>query len=734
VFAFVGDGQGSYVKQALGIYQYVGTGLGSYVAARAVPIPQLSQLFDMSLETHPTKFLTLQTEGAFSQFNANQFSNDSQQSGQAYKIGFILNPKNVQLFGQNVGNLDVSASQRFQGKTFTPIDRTNVVDFNRQWDLSSVTASTAANEFIRNFSTSYEPVKQLKIGYGFGSIDRDTLFNSKRQEFSIAVKQDSLLTSQYNAEYITSHDGELAQQAYWVRQKARIDYQIYLSKLVGKESPFAKLSLMPFISYEAEDKRTKSTTLDTLTTDSFSFVDVQPGIRIPNFWNQILTLQVGFRDDKKMLNGSVQDASHATTVSFEHQLLPWNNFSSNLNFTQRALTYTPLFRTQAGNSNNETFILRWLARYTPFRSAIDNEFYYEVTTEKTSRLDRVFVRVATGTGQYAWNPATNDLNHNGVADFNEFVPARFPDEANYVLQTYPSDVLIPVIDLKASIRLKLKPQRLLSNTSGFWNSAIAALSTETLLRVEEKSSESDLKKIYLLDFSRFQTDTTTIAGTNTITQDVYLFENDPTNVRFRFSQIRSQNQYSISTDKRLSIERSIRFISRAGYELGFELDLTSGRSRLRSIASGNIIIDSTDSRNTDITFTRASPDISYRPFQDLELGFKFTLESRTDGLPVPPATANLNTENLRAVYSFRGKGRLSAELERTEVQLKIADGQLPSYELTNGNAVGQNYVWRLNFDYRVNNFVTATISYDGRTNTSIGNVINTGKAEVRAFF
>jgi hypothetical protein len=50
------------------------------------------------------------------------------------------------------------------------------------------------------------------------------------------------------------------------------------------------------------------------------------------------------------------------------------------------------------------------------------------------------------------------------------------------------------------------------------------LSTETFWRIEENSTEEDYKKIYLLKFSSFQNERTTIHGSNLIQQDVFLLK------------------------------------------------------------------------------------------------------------------------------------------------------------------------------------------------------------------
>jgi hypothetical protein len=53
--------------------------------------------------------------------------------------------------------------------------------------------------------------------------------------------------------------------------------------------------------------------------------------------------------------------------------------------------------------------------------------------------------------------------------------------------------------------------------------------------------------------------------------------------------------------------------------------------------------------------------------------------------------------------------------------------------MTNGNQIGKNYFWRLNFDYKLSSFLQTTISYDGRVQGT-NRVVHTARAEARAYF
>ena len=137
-------------------------------------------------------------------------------------------------------------------------------------------------------------------------------------------------------------------------------------------------------------------------------------------------------------------------------------------------------------------------------------------------------------------------------------------------------------------------------------------------------------------------------------------------------------------------------------------------------------------RKRNIDGNSISSDFSYRPDNNVEVGFKLKVGQSTDSYPAIPTIIDLNSQTIRFNLSFAGTGRLRIEIERDELNGNSSDNFLP-FELTGGNLIGKNYYWRLNFDYRINSFLQSTVSYDGRLQGS-NRAIHTARAEVRAYF
>jgi hypothetical protein len=138
------------------------------------------------------------------------------------------------------------------------------------------------------------------------------------------------------------------------------------------------------------------------------------------------------------------------------------------------------------------------------------------------------------------------------------------------------------------------------------------------------------------------------------------------------------------------------------------------------------------SRMRDILSNTVTFDLSYRPEQNVEVGMKFDVAQSTDRFQTPELGANLNGQTLRVVYAFQGAGQMRLEAAREEVVLGRNEEIYP-YELTGGRVPGKTWLWRVAFDYRVTQFLQATVNYDGRAEG--GSLpVHTARAEIGAFF
>jgi len=704
-FSYVGSGAGDYAHVLLGQYRYVGPHAGSYLPIIILPAPQLQQLADVNTSIHIMKDLTVSGEFAASSLNPNRFSPNDEVTGNADKFSTEYAPSNVKLGGVSIGSFDLSLSDRYTDKNFSPLDRINDVEFGRTWSIDSTVTLQPSSEEIREANLTYNPIKALTFGGAIGSNDMGPQFTADRKAGFVRLAGDSLPKVDYTIDQVKSSQGVADEQNDWVRQSGSISYG------------FKKF--LPSFRFEREDRSIETPTQDSLDNASFGFTTFAPRLAFKGIYGMNFSTELELRNDNGTENGRLQPEDRTVTQTYEWTLPEIQNVSSSLNVILRDKTFRNQFRLV--NTDVQSDLVRTETRYTPLQHGVDADVFYEASTERSAQLQRVFVQVQPGLGQYVW-VGTGNVD---VTDEKDFQLSRY--EGNYTVITIPTDQLVPVINVKTSARVRLTPNKIIASPSGWFERALSAVTTESYLRVEEKSSDPQTSDIYLLHLSHFLNPATTILGTQLVQQDLFLFENrSDLSFRFRFLQQDGAGLYSTGEEQSYTRERSIRIRWQLVSEISNQIDYANKQNNLAaSPASGRSQIISSD----DIT-----SDYSYRPEQNVEVGFKIEVSQSQDNVTTAPLIADLNAQSLRTVVSFRGSGQMRIDLSREEVSLENnRAGNLVPFDLTAGRLEGKTYLWSITFDYKLSNNLQSSLQYTGRSEQS-RIPVHTLKAEVRAFF
>jgi hypothetical protein len=476
--------------------------------------------------------------------------------------------------------------------------------------------------------------------------------------------------------------------------------------------------LKPGISLLSENKRQNRIGNDSLLTGSYDYYELTPYLRLLEINGLGITASYTRRDDYLPLSGIMQKEASSGAQIYDLTYRGIEEFSTLLNLTIRNKYYTDTFK-QLGLLNTEQLLIRSQSNFKLWSKIVDGYLYYEVTTEKQAQLEKVFVRVEQGTGNYKY---LGDLNNNGIADEYEFELTVY--DGDYILVTIPSDVLFPVINLKTNTRWKIQYADIFDPNS-FIGTILQPLSTETVWRIEEITRETDLSKIYFLQLKYFQQDGTTIRGANYVQNDVYINENrQDLSFRFRFTQRIGMSEFNTGVENSYNRERSLRIRFRLVKEVSNQTDIVNFTDNLSS--------PQPSTRNRQIVDNNLTTDFSYRPINIIEVGLKLKVGKSEDTFPQLKTTIDLNSQALRFTLSFAQTGRLKIEVERVELISNNLENIIP-FEMLNGNQIGKNYFWRTNFDYRVASFLQTTLGYEGRWQ-GIGRVVHTARAEARAYF
>lgn len=710
-FSFVGYGNGDYQLKGFGNYRYVGPAKGSYLPKVLLYPARRHDLVHLNLQASPFSWFSLNNEFALSNLDQNTYSaiDDADNQGFAYKFQLTLNPQPL----PKIGRFKFNGRFRYVNPRFQSIDRTTEVEYNRRWDLGT---NQTIQEQVTELNGVYQPLQHLEFQSTVGNISKGNRFQSQRYDFASQLTVPRWPMGRFRRESISSHDQLRERRGEWLRQRGNLSYQFW--------------KLLPGLGFEQEIK--KDLFADTSYSTGFRFDEftgklaINPGAKI-NFLTS-----VSQREDKQWDGLVFQPQSVALTQQYQLELAQIKALSAAVNYTHRDKRY----QNQANDKKTDLAELR--VNFNPFRRAIHSSWHYQISNTQTTRRERQYLEVPAGEGNYRYD-----------ADLKEFVPDPL---GKYEIRVVNTNIFIPVIDLRTSLNLKInfntlfgrqsppaRPVKSASkNTSkpleafNFldlvkmipWRKMLTNLSSESMLRIEEKTKEDAVWEIYRLNLDRFQSDST-IYGTLFFRQYLYYGKNNRAfSLRLHFEQDRTTNrQYIEGGETRLHIERSLQVTTNLSERVSAQLRLQNQRKRRLFSIPGR--------ENRDIKSQEFTADFSFRPSARLELALKGRLTRDVDEYPETPTTAALTSLTPRLNYAFRSKGRLSAQFEWSQV--KASRDFLP-YEMVNGNAVGLSQRWQVSFNYRISKNVQGSLNYNGRNEERRGGLIHIGRAEVRAFF
>ncbi len=735
-FGYAGTGKGAYMRLAIGQFQYTGIGLGDYDTLAFLPLPQLHQVTTVSSSLRVTKNIGLMGEYALSSLDPNRFAATPSINGNAYRFGALF-ADTVPVFGYT----EFTATQRNLGAEFTPIDRIQDAEFEREYgnDVPSANAYASTlpvtGELNREAELTVHPTRSLILQGGFGDLEEPQLqFLSTRVFGHGELIEDSgiLPHAAFTIEHLPTHDSSILEQAVWNR----------LSAEVSKSFRPGNDGFMLGLRYGREVKQatpfdTLGLATDSMTLNSFQYQSVSPFASFHIGPKLTLGGSYEIRTDDSARNGLLAPISEAHTSHVTAALLGMGGFSTNIDLTVRDKHYTDSTSYALNGGNQSTLLLRFEPRYTLASHGISAEALYEISNERAAQLQRIFVPVPQGLGTYYYS---GDLNHNGKPDANEFLPATYTDLGDFVLITVPTTQLFPTTDLKSNFRLHIDPKDLfgLQNPTNWMQSVLANISSESYIKLEETSTDTVPSDIYFFRLSHFRNDSTTVNGNFEIGQDFNIMENNSEeSYRLHFLERESAAQYNTGLENSFQAERSIRGRFRPSFEFSNETTVTSTTDE----SSGDSLSVNPPHNTSSLG---VSTDWSYHPIgSKFDYGAVAAFSRAIEHSFSPELTGLSDAFTLRTSYALETRTRIRAQVERDELTLS----QVPSdavtlpYTLTQGKSVGATWVWSVALDYQFGSGIVATIAYDGRNEAAdlLGTsgqrvTINNARAEVRANF
>jgi len=689
-FSYVGLGKGDYKSVGFGKYKFVGTGQGSYIPKIFLQPAQSHDLVDFSMHFQPHRNLMFSNEISMSRYDQNLYSNmdDGDNIGYAFSSYFNYHPDKVMLKSHSLGKFSIQSRYRSVNSKFVYIDRTDEIEKNRKWDSAELSTQ---EEEIFEINTHYQPLKTIQMSGGAGKITKGPLFTSNRWDAKTEITDEKVPALRYQIEKINSDNKASLRRGDWIRQSGSSDYR------------FKKVR--PFFSYLGEVK--KDVFQDT-TSLGFKYDEWTSGLELLRLKKMSVSGSYIWRDDQLYEQKSFKPQSSAKTQKYQWNYSGSSTFSASAEYIHRDKRYA----NSDEQNNKKTDLGDLKLNISPLKKALITNWRYQISNTQVAQKERVYVKVTEGEGSYRYNEQTN-----------EYEPYDLGDYELFVRQT---DDFLPVVELRASSHIKFTPKKIFNKKSkNQWIKWLSSVSSDTYVRLEEKTQEKDIWSIYRIDLSKFQQPGTTIFGNRSLRQDIFLFQNRRDfSIRLRINTQKQVNyQFFEDGSETHFSEKAIRIIRQFSPLVSIQVDgQTKDKSYLYTHRTDKII------KSNEMNI-----DFSFRPTQIIELAIKSKFATKKDEAMQPATEADDYSIIPRASYSFRGKGRLNVEIEWTQVKVKPSNRVVP-YELVGMNRQGTTWRWNIGLNYNVSKYMRATLSYNGRVEPDRPNTIHIARAEMRAYF
>ncbi|MFZ0390799.1 MAG: hypothetical protein WAN36_10115 [Calditrichia bacterium] len=716
-FTGVGFRQGSYLKERLGVYRFVGPEKGDYLPVRLVPLAGDKKLADAVVSYRLGESFVLNGEGAVSLYDRNVYSDedDEDNAGISAAMGAAYDRDDFSLFGRKAGVLNWKADWRLRQQRFSPLDRQYQPEFNYKWNLQE--SDLQGDEQTLESVLIYQPSGAMQLDVDGGIVELGDAVSSRRGRGSITFTDSTRLSGRGFLEAVASEDS--LQESTWIRSGAT------LSRLFWKGLPYA--------GYRQEDRQVN--TFNHNQT-GFYFTEKSAGIKLFSILGANWTFGSQFRDDY-LYNphnpGEKLKLSVAATHRLSLQLMQAQKWQGRASVVYRDKDYKSFFEQMPPDSlsiyqpNAQFQDTSWADRkshlanleiqYRNRERTVDSRWEYKAASELQALQEKVFLEVGENRGNYRYDEI-----------LQEYVP---DPQGSYFLVIVPTGNFESITNVEASWQLRYRPPAENSKKTG-WSRLFSNISTFTYLKVDEKSREQNIWQLYLLNLSKFHNQNSTVSGTYTINQDVYLFERNPEygfTLRNRYTDNLS-NQYVEAdfNESRTYWERSL------SWRQQIYKRLLSHELQYSQIVNQREV-SSAPGRNRDIFGNSGELKLNYRPVYAWQ--FRWELEA---GWQRDRAIQNrlfVRYYQLRPQVNYAIKGKARIQSSFTYLRVDILDNPLNRpipFEMGKGKRQGNSFLWNFRFEYFVSTNVTVTVNYTGRSDAAAARTIHLGQAEVRAFF
>jgi|TARA_B110000881_G_C18597543_1_gene532548 hypothetical protein len=665
------------------IFEYVGIQLGNYNPIVKLIAPSKVQVFIVKSGYKPSEKMTINSEIALSNNDANLFStiDDNQNTAIAAKIGW------QQILVDKKWQLKSAINHEYVQQNFRTAQRWEPVEFSRDWNIVS-------NNATKNYFQSAFILQNKKndfVSYRYNNLSYNNSFKGNKHEISSKLNFNKTL---FSTEISLLENTSSIENNSFFRAKANVLHH------------FSKSWMGAFTSIEKNDR--KDSNLEYINT-SHQFKEYEAYMGIGDTAKVFAKFGVNFRNNDSIKSNRFTEINNRKTFYLNSKLIDTKKADLSVYANYRI------------TQNNFTTDKKSLNSKIVYHQKLLNDFVnlkitYETSSGNVARQDYIYVKTEIGQGFYTWI----DYNNDSVQDFDEFEIAQFQDQANYLRVPLPNLRFIATQRAKwqQSIGVNFAKWK---NKNGF-RKLLSHWSNQTFLATDNEQERIGSS----FNFNPFDFDKNKLIGLNYNFRNQLYFNRNLQKYSTTFTIGNSKNlqQYFIGNQENNIQQTQIDFNHKFAHF--WLLDL------MVKLSENDLKTENFNSRNYEISAKEIQPKISFSYNKDHRFSAFYHFKNKVNNLQ-DFETLKQQKFGLDYFYISKKKNQISAN---ATVLLNDFSGNINTpvaYQMLEGLQPGKNYTWNLLYSQKLNAFLNLNLSYLGRKSEN-SKIIHTGNIQLKALF
>lgn len=711
VFSVVGAGNGDYVQQSFTptgrVFQWLapdtvaGTIVhqGDHAPVRTLVAPKARRMATLGVEQVFGDRTKVWGEAAVSYDDPNTFSakEDADNAGMAFQAGAS---HEFRLSATDSSTRIIATNENeWRSKRFTPIERYRSVEFDRDWNLAAVTQD--GDQLLSSASVALQAGTTGTAALESALLHIDGRYDGFRQ---------SLRSDLHLGRFDLALDGSLLEaratpvNSGFLRGKGRLARR------------WAHFTLG--LAGDAERNLFRNDSSSALAAGSYAFLAREVFLQSPDSARIRFKLAAGQREDQALKDGALRTATLATNYSASLDLGRGKirKLAGTFTYRQLRLVDSSLAAQPAENT--------WLASLEHGHSILGEAVSWDLTYGFGSGLEPkqefIYLQVPAGQGTHVWI----DYDGDGVKDLDEFEPAPFGYEADYIRTFVQTSETVRVLSDQLSASLELRPSALWREMKGL-RGFLAKFNDLASYRGDRKFHDGGhdlITEPWVTD----PADTNLIALTSAVRNTLYFDRSNRTwSLDHNWQTDRGKSLLLNGQDSRLRESQMLHARWNATSQWMLEAESAWGRTLSNS--------DDLLGRTYAITDRSVAPKLTFQPNSRMRAHVRFQFTERSNDQDLGGEQAEIRDLGTEFRLNTPSKGSFQVNLNLVDIAFDgLVDSSLGTVML-GGLKPGTNLTWGAALQRRLSDHLQVDLTYNGRS--SPGNaVVHVGGAQVRAFF